>query len=94
MEELARPGLSGGGEDLIRVTFLQDASLVQEQHSRGDIAREPHLVGGDDHGHAGGCQLADDVEHLGDQLGIEGGRDLVEEQQVWLHGQRPDRRSG
>ena len=37
-------------------------------------------------------ELADDVEHLGDELRVEGARDLVEEQEVRLHRQRPDDR--
>ena len=36
----------------------------------GDVAREAHLVRGDDHRHAGGRQLADDVEDLADELGV------------------------
>ena len=37
-------------------------------------------------------QLPDDVEHLGDELRVERAGDLVEEQQVGLHRQRPDDR--
>ena len=43
-----------------------------------------------DHRHARLGQLADDVEHLGHELRVEGGGDLVEQQQVRLHGQRAD----
>ena len=34
-------------------------------------------------------QAADDVEHLGHELRVERAGDLVEEQQVRLHGQGP-----
>ena len=56
----------------------------------GDVAREAHLVRGDQHRHAVGGELADDLEHLGDELGVERARDLVEQQQPRLHRQRPD----
>ncbi len=37
-------------------------------------------------------ELADDVEHLGHQLRVERARDLVEQQDVGLHGERTDDR--
>ena len=46
----------------------------------------------DDHRHAARRELAHDVEHLGDELRVEGARDLVEEHEVRLHRQRPDDR--
>src|SRR5438093_10018611 len=36
----------------LRRALLQDPPGVQEAHPAGDVAGEPHLVGGDDHGHA------------------------------------------
>ena len=65
---------------------------VQECHPVGDLAREAHLVGGDDHRHAAGGQLTHDIEHLGDELGVESARHLVEQQQVGLHRECPDDR--
>ena len=61
---------------------------MQEAHLVGDIAREPHLMGGDHHGHASGGEFADHVEDLGDQHGVERARDLVEQHDVGLHRQR------
>ena len=60
---------------------------VEEAHAVGDVAREPHLVGRDHHRHPAGRQLSDHVEHLGDELGVERARDLVEEHQPRPHGQ-------
>ena len=66
----------------------------RKQIAVGDVAGEAHLVRGEDHRHALVRQLADDVEHLGHQLGVERGGDLVEQQHVGLHGQcAHDRRS-
>ena len=42
----------------------------------------------DDHRHAFGGELPHHVQHLADQLRIEGGRDLVEQHQLGTHGQR------
>ena len=92
LEELPGPGLARVAEDLLRRSLLEDHAAVQEADARGDLPGEGHLVGRDDHGHAAGGQFADDVEHLGDELGVERARDLVEEQQVGLHRQRPDDR--
>ena len=89
VEELARPGLVGLGEDLGRRPLLEDPARVEEADAVRDVAGEAHLVGRDDHRHAARRELADDVEHLGDELGVERGRDLVEQQEVRLHRERP-----
>ena len=39
-----------------------------------------------------GLEVADDVEHLADQLGVERRGDLVEQHHLGLHGQRSDDR--
>ena len=54
-----------------------------------DIAREPHLVGDDDHRHPLLRELSHHVEHLLDQLRVEGARHLVEQHQLRPHRQRP-----
>src|SRR5215210_435537 len=60
LEELAGAGVFGGGEDPLRRTLLQDAALVEEAHPVGDVAREAHLVGRYEHGHALVGELLDD----------------------------------
>ena len=57
-----------------------------------DVAREPHLVRRDHHRHPLGGELADRVQDLGDQHRVERARDLVQEQDVRVHRQRPDDR--
>ena len=89
VEELPRPGLLGVGEDPGRRPLLEDPARVEEADAVGDVAGERHLVGRDHHRHARGRELPDHVEHLGDQLGVEGGRDLVEQQDVGRHGEGP-----
>ena len=46
--------LPAPGSENIRAgrPLFHDRALVQEAHAVGDVAREPHLVGGDHHGHA------------------------------------------
>ena len=44
-----------------------------------DIAGETHLVRRDEHRHALARELAHEREHLGDELGVERARDLVEQ---------------
>ena len=54
----------------------------------GHVPGEGHLVGDDHHGHVLGGEVADDLQDLAGQLGVEGGGGLVEEQDLRLHGQR------
>ena len=66
---------------------------VEEAHAVGDLAGERHLVGRDQHRHPVALEIADDVEHLADELGVERRRDLVEQHHLGLHRQRAgDRR--
>ncbi len=75
-------------EDLLRWPLLGDHTLVEEAHPGRDVASEAHLVGRDQHRHAGRGELADHVEHLGDELRVERARDLVEQHDVGLHRER------
>src|SRR5919112_2151763 len=71
---------------------LEDRPVVQEAHLVGDVAREAHLVRGDEHRHALGLELAHQVEHLADELGVERARDLVEQQRARAGRERADDR--
>src|SRR2546425_10944826 len=88
LQELLRPLLSRRGEDLLRRALLEDPALVQEADPVGDVAREAHLMRGDQHRHSSLRQLPDHLQHLGNELRVEGARDLVEEQQIGLHRER------
>ena len=92
LQELPGARLAWSAEDLVRRSHLADQAGIEEAHAVGDVAGEAHLVGGDDHRHARCGQLADDVQDLGHELRVERAGDLVEEQDVRLHGQRPDDR--
>ena len=61
----------------------------RKQTRVGDLLGEAHLVGGDDHRHAAGPQVAHDVEDLTDELGVERRGDLVEKHHVGVHRQGP-----
>ncbi len=66
-------------------------ALVEEQHLVGDVAGEADLVGHDHQRPALLGQVADDREHLADQLGVEGGRRLVEQHHLRAAGPAPGR---
>src|SRR5213596_4123551 len=68
LEKLLRPRVARRREDLLGRRLLEDDTLVEEADPVGDVARESHLVGGDEHCHAGSRKFANDVEHLGDEL--------------------------
>ena len=51
-QEALRLRLLRRAEDPLGRAALEHAALVQEAHLVGDVAREAHLVGGDDHRHA------------------------------------------
>ena len=76
-------------DDLLRRALLDDHPLVHEDHLVGDVPGEAHLVGDHEHRHPLLRQLAHHVEHVLDQLRVEGAGDLVEEHQLRIHGQRP-----
>src|SRR4051812_21284784 len=88
-QKIAGACRAGGGEEGRGLALLHDAPAVQEDDPAGGVAGEAHLVGHDHHGRALGGQFGHHVEHLGDHLGIEGGRGLVEEHHGRVHGQGP-----
>ena len=56
------------GKELVGRALLGDDALVHKDDLVGDVAREGHLVGDDDHGHAVGREVAHDVEDLSLEL--------------------------
>jgi hypothetical protein len=76
-------------EEVLGGADLDDLAVGHEDHPVGDLAGEAHLVGDDDHRHAGLGQLLHRVEHLVDHLGVERRGRLVEEHHLRLHGERP-----
>jgi len=77
------------GDHLARLPRLQDDSLVHEQERVAHLSGETDLMGHDDHRHAGFRQLPHHVEHLPDELSVQGRGGLVEQHQLRLHRQRP-----
>ena len=83
----------GSREHLRRRPLLEDLPAVEEADPVRDVAGEAHLVGRDDHRHARRPRVPRiTLEHLGDELRVERRGDLVEQQDVGLHGERPDDR--
>src|SRR5579884_3317920 len=76
-------------EHLSRGAHLHDPTALHEDASVGHLAREPQLVRHHHHGHSLACQLPDDLQHLADELGVEGTGRLVEKDDPRLHGQGP-----
>src|ERR1700712_4741219 len=78
----------GSIEYVSRAACLDDASAIHEDHAIGDLPGKTHLVGHDNHGHAGTCKLSHHVEHFPDHFRIKGRCWFVEEEYLRLHGQR------
>src|SRR5215469_10879561 len=87
-QEPPRALVLGVGEQLGRRGVLDDPPFLEEAHPAGDVPGEAHLVRGNDHGHAGGGQLLDHVEHLGHKFRVEGTGDLVKQHYLRSHGER------
>ena len=62
---------------------------MEEADAVGDLAGEAHLVGGDQHRHALGLEVADRLEDLADELGVERAGDLVEQHRPRPRRERP-----
>src|SRR6266508_2797920 len=74
-------------EELRGRRVLNDAPFVHEDHPVGRLPREPHLMGDHQHGHALMGEVAHDVEHLADHLGVEGAGGLIEQHDLRIHRQ-------
>ena len=61
---------------------------MEEADRVRDLAREAHLVGRDHHRHALLREVAHEAQHLVDELRVERGGDLVEEEHLRLHRHR------
>src|SRR5215831_16111243 len=85
-EEPAGPLVLRVREELGRRRFLDDPAFLKETDPVRDVAGEAHLVRGDEHRHAAGCQFGDHLEHLGDEFWVERARHLVEQHDLRLHG--------
>src|SRR5690606_19977887 len=79
-QELPRALLDRIAEHLRRRAGLEHASAVEEAHEVRDLAREAHLVGRHEDRDPVGREPAHDREHLADQLRVERGGDLVEQE--------------
>ena len=67
--------------------------VVQVDHVARDLAGELHLVGDQDHGAAFARQVADHLQHLADQFGVERRGRFVEQHDTRLDRQRPGDRA-
>ena len=71
MEERAQTFAPRVREQRCRVAFLDDRPLIHEDDPIGDVTRELHFVGDDDHRHTVPRQLPHYPENFVDELGIE-----------------------
>ena len=86
-------GEDGWSRSALDGAFLLDPALVQEHRPRRHVAGEADLVGDDQHRPPFLGEVADDLQHLADELGIERRGGLVEEHDIGLHRERAgDRR--
>src|SRR6478736_2858919 len=87
-QELLGTIAGGVREELVGRGLLDDPAVGHEDDAVRGAAGEAHLVGDDDHGHAGVGQLDHHVEHLGDHLRVQGRGRLVEEHHLGIHRER------
>src|SRR5262245_20373839 len=80
--------LTGVLQHLVGRALLVDDTLVQKEHLPGHVIGKTELVCDDQHGHALVREVAHGAQHLADELGIERGRHLVEQDDGRLHGER------
>jgi hypothetical protein len=75
-------------EHLLRRGLFDDPAVVEHQDAVRHVTGEAHGVGDAEHGHvAAAGDVPQHVEDFGGQFRIEGGRDLVQQQDVGLHRQ-------
>src|SRR5205823_3467728 len=72
-------------QHLARHPLLDDPAGVDEDQAVGDFAREAHFVRDHDHGHALLGEQSHHRKHFTDELGIERGGGLVEQDGLRLH---------
>ena len=63
--------MPGSGEDLVWRALFDDNAIGHEDDAVGDLAREPHLMGHDDHRHSLRRQRPHDTQHVADKLRIQ-----------------------
>src|SRR5882724_448405 len=71
-----------------RGPLLHNDTAIDEQHAIGDIGGKSHFVRDHHHGHAVVGKLAHHAKHFADELGIERGCWLVEQDRLGLHRER------
>ena len=77
--------LGGVAQDLRGWALFDDPAMIHEDDAIRDLAGKLDLMGDDNHGMAFLGELAHDLEHLADELGIEGGGRFVEQHELGLH---------
>ena len=75
-------------EEIIRRALFENLAVGHEHDLVGHLAREAHLMGHAQHGHAFMGKFDHDIEHLIDHFRIERGGRLVEQHDLRLHGER------
>ncbi len=80
------PKMRSGGPDSTMTPSSRKQTVLATSRAKA------HLMGCDQHCHALVGEFSDEVEHLRDELRVERGGDLVEEQQPGAHRERPDDR--
>ncbi|EKU46918.1 6-pyruvoyl-tetrahydropterin synthase [Brevibacterium casei S18] len=89
-EERPRAFVTRVVEDEVGRALLENAAAVEHHHSVGYLPRELHLVGDEEHRDVRGLgDVAQHCEDVADELGVEGRGDLVEEEDLRAHRQRP-----
>ena len=75
-------------KDLRRCALLLNPAIGQKDDPVRHRPRKVHLMGGQQHGHVPGRQLADDLQHPAHQLRVERGGRLIQQHQLRPGGNR------
>jgi len=87
-QKFQRPLVGRAAEDMVRRADVGDDALIQKNDRVADLMGEVHLVGDDHHAHPLFGELADDPQHIADELGIQRRRRFVEQHDLGLQRQR------
>lgn len=81
--------MCGIGENEFGRPCLDDLTVVKHDDAIRGLSGKAHLMGDNEHGHVPAVrEIAQDLEHLTNQLGIEGRRDFIKQHDFGLQGER------
>ena len=68
----------------MRFRALLNRSVSDKGYQVGSFSSETHLMGHQDDRLTGLPKVCDDIEHLSGHLGIQSGRGLIQQEELWI----------